>query len=120
MSHVAKAARVSLGLAHAFPAELPPALGKTALANALPPHWRAYGDGEQLGELIAGGLATALEHADRRDLVVEILEDVVVVYPAANEVGGADALADLSATALAITDSVLATTRPVSPRGVET
>jgi hypothetical protein len=119
-SHIAKAARVSLGLGHAFPAELPATLGKTALSNALPPQWRAYGSNEQLSELLAGGLAIALEHAERRDLVVEILEDLVVVYPAANEVGGADALADLTSTALAIVDSVLATTRPLSPRGVET
>jgi len=117
-SHIAKAARVGLGLGQAFPAELPPGLGKSALAG-LPAHWRAYGADAQLQELLAGGLASVLAHIERRDLVVELFERLVLVYPAAHDAGGADALADLTATALSIVDGVLAASRPLSPRGVE-
>lgn len=35
-----------------------------------------------------------------------------------HDVGGADAFADLTTTALAVVDGVLAASRPLSPRGV--
>jgi hypothetical protein len=57
--------------------------------------------------------------AARRDLVVELLESLVVVYPAASDVVDANAFADLTSTALAVVDGVLASSPRVSPRGVE-
>jgi hypothetical protein len=118
MTHLAKAARVGLGLGHSFPAELPPGLGKPALPGA-PAHWRAYGDAALLADLLGGGVRDLLTSIERRDLVVELLDDLVVIYPAAHDATGADALADLTATALLVVDGVLAATRPLSPRGVE-
>ena len=43
----------------------------------------------------------------------------MIVYPAARDVVGADAFADLTSTALAIVDGVLACSPALSPRGVE-
>jgi hypothetical protein len=110
--HVAKAARDGLGLARAYAAELPPTLDRTPLALELPDDWRAYGSVESeaaLKTLLAAGLDAALVRAGRRDLVIELIERLVVVYPAARDVVGADAFADLTATALAIVDGVMAT-----------
>jgi hypothetical protein len=123
-SHVAKLARDGLGLARSYAAEMPKPLARTQLSIALPEHWRAYGpsDGSPptfLTELLASGLATAIERAGRRDLVIELLEGLVIVYPAARDVVGADAFADLTTTALVIIDAVLAGTPRLSPRGVE-
>ncbi len=119
-SHVAKAARVGFGMATSYPAELPPTLTATALAPALPEHWRAYGDATVLGELLSGGFAATLAQAGRRDLVIELLDTLILIYPASRDVVGPDAFADLTSTALAITDGVLAASRALSPRGVET
>jgi len=118
-SHVAKIVRAGFGVSMSYPAELPPALPARALPVALPERWRAYGDRAALEQLLAGGLATALAQAGRRDLVVELLGGLIVVYPAARDVVGADAFADLTSTALAITDGVLASSPRLSPRGVE-
>lgn len=117
--HVAKAVRAGFGISQSYPAELPPTLSSTPIAAELPEGWRAYGDATLLGELLATGFATTLEQAGRRDLVVELLATLIVVYPAARDVVGADAFADLTETALAVTDGVLACSRPLSPRGVE-
>jgi len=117
---IAKIARDSLGVARAYPAELPPALAPQPLDGALPEGWRAYGrEPALLGELLAAGLGTTLERSGRRDLVIELIDSIVVVYPAARDVVGADAFADLTSTALAIVDGVLAAAPRVSPRGVE-
>jgi hypothetical protein len=116
---IAKVARDGLGLPRSYAAELPPTLAPAPLDVALPPHWRAYGDRTALDSLVGAGLGAALERAGRRDLVVELLESLVVVYPAASDVVGADAFADLTATALTIVDGVLASSPRVSPRGVE-
>jgi hypothetical protein len=86
---------------------------------ALPAQWRAYGDRTVLAELAGAGLGVVLERAGRRDLVIELLGSLVVVYPAARGVAGADAFADLTATALALVDGVLARSPRVSPRGME-
>jgi hypothetical protein len=116
---IAKVARDGLGLPRSHPAELPPSLAAAPLDLALPEHWRAYGDRAALAALLGGGLGEALARADRRDLVIELLDSLVVVYPAARDVVGADAFADLTATALTLVDGVLASSPRVSPRGVE-
>jgi hypothetical protein len=118
-SHVAKAARATLGMPQSYPAELPKTLTPAALPPALPEGWRAYGDTTVLGELLAAGFSATMAQAGRRDLVVELLDTLVLVYPASRDVVGPDAFADLTATALAITDGVLAASRALSPRGVE-
>jgi hypothetical protein len=116
---IAKLARGGLGLPSSYPAELPRSLAPGALPVALPDHWRAYGDRTVVTELLAAGLGATLGRAGRRDLVVELLDALVIVYPAARDVVGPDALADLTATALAIADCVLACTPALSPRGLE-
>ncbi len=117
---VAKAARIGLGMGSSYPAELPKTLGAERLAApALPDGWRAYGDAELLATLLGSGFAATLEQAGRRDLVIEMIASLVIVYPAMRDVVGADAVADLTTTALALTDGVLASSPALSPRGVE-
>ena len=117
---VAKAMRATVGMASAFPAELPKALpAQRIVAPGLPDGWRAYGNADLLATLLARGFAQTLERSGRRDLVIELIASLVVVYPAMRDVVGADAVADLTTTALAITDGVLAGTPSLSPRGVE-
>jgi hypothetical protein len=118
-SSIAKLARSGLGLASSYPAEMPGALAPTALDVRLPEHWRVYGDPTVVTQLISAGFGITLERAGRRDLVIELLDQLIVVYPAARDVLGADAFADLTATALAIVDGVLACSPSLSPRGVE-
>ncbi len=116
---IAKVARDGLGIPRSYPAELPPTLAPAPLDLALPGQWRAYGDRAALEALLGAGLGPSLERAGRRDLVVELLGPLVVVYPAASDVIGADAFADLTSTALLVVDGVLASSPRLSPRGVE-
>lgn len=116
---ITKLARGGLGMPSSYPAELPRALPAAALSVRLPDHWRAYGDAAVVDALLAAGFAATLERAARRDLVVELLDGLVIVYPAARDVVGADAFADLTSTALVIADGVLACSPALSPRGVE-
>jgi hypothetical protein len=116
---IAKLARGGLGMPSSYPAELPPPLLPAALGVKLPEHWRVYGDPVVVDALLAGGFAATLERAGRRDLVIELLDGLVIVYPAARDVIGADAFADLTTTALVIVDGVLASSPALSPRGVE-
>jgi hypothetical protein len=116
---ITKLARGGLGLPSSYASELPPALPATPLDVTLPQRWRAYGDPVAAGSLLGAGLGATLESAGRRDLVVELLDALVIVYPAARDVLGADAFADLTSTALAIVDGVLACSPSLSPRGVE-
>jgi hypothetical protein len=116
---LAKVARGGLGLPSSYAAELPPRLAPAPLDVALPAQWRAYGDRTALDALVGAGLGATLERAGRRDLVIELLDSLVVVYPAARDVVGADAFADLTATTLALVDGVLASSPRISPRGLE-
>ena len=119
-SHVAKLARDGLGLARSYASELPVSLPPQQAALALPAGWRGYTHAADVyAQLLAAGLANTLAGTQRRDLVVELLDAVIVVYPAAREVAGADAFADLTTTALAIVEGVLASSPHLSPRGVE-
>jgi hypothetical protein len=69
--------------------------------------------------MLAKGLRATLEQANRRDLVIELIEGLVIVYPAAREVVGPDAFADLTTTALQIVDGVLAASPHLTPRGID-
>jgi hypothetical protein len=116
---ITKLARDGLGMARSHPAEMPPALGDKPLDVVLAPSWRAYGkDTLVLNDLVAAGLNEALKRADRRDLVVELIDGLVVVYPAARDVDGADAFADLTTTALTLVEGVMAASPRLTPRGV--
>ena len=118
--HVAKAARDRLGMKRTYPSELPATLAKQPVSVSLPAHWRAYTQTPELIETLASaGLRTVLEQASRRDLVIELLDRLVVVYPAARDVVGPDAFADLTTTALQIVDGALAASPPLTPRGIE-
>lgn len=115
---LAKQMRDRLGLARSYPAELPPTLDARPLDIDLPARWRAYGrDGDAIRGVLGASMHAALDRAGRRDLVVELIDTLVVVYPAARGVSGADALADLAAAALAIVGGVRAAAS--TPRGVE-
>jgi hypothetical protein len=116
---VAKIARGGLGLASSYPAELPAGLPAAALGTMLPPRWRAYGDATVVDALINAGFGATLVQAGRRDLVIELIDALVIAYPAARDVDSADAFADLTSTALAVVDGVLACAPALSPRGVE-
>lgn len=120
LGHIAKNVRDRFGLARFHASELPKTLPARPLPAELPEHWRVYSDAPELvTELLGRGLRGALEHVSRRDLVIELLDRLVVVYPAARDVVGADAFADLTTTALQAVDGVLAASPPLSPRGVE-
>ena len=118
LGHVAKTVRDGFGLARSYAAELPSTLPAAPVAVALPAGWRAYtATPDRIAELVAGGLHAALAQANRRDLVIELLDELVVVYPASHAAVGPDAFADLTATALALVDGIRASA--TTPRGVE-
>lgn len=113
---IIKGIRAVLGLPPAHEAEMPPDLPREPAALELPAHWRVYATTVHPA-LTAPGVYAALAHAQRRDLVVELIDSLVVAYPAAIDISGADAFADLVESALAIVDALRAAT--LSPRGVE-
>jgi hypothetical protein len=120
LGSVTKTVRDRLGVSRSYASELPGGLPERSLDLALPEGWRGYTHAPELVEtMLPAGLADALVRAGRRDLVIELLDRIVVVYPAARDVVGPDAFADLTATALAIVDGVLAATPAVTPRGLE-
>jgi hypothetical protein len=120
LGNVAKNVRDRLGVPRKYPAELPATLPATQITLELPPMWRAYTRVPELVEsLLGGGLRSALDKASRRDLVIELLDRLVVVYPAARDVVGPDAFADLTTTALELVDGILGASAPLTPRGVE-
>lgn len=111
--------RDMMGMKRGYEAEMPNALPPKPLEVAIPDYWRAYSEAaDYVGELVTHGLGKTLEAAHRRDLVIELLDAMVVVYPANREVADADAMADLTTTALSVVDGVLACSRAVTPRGM--
>jgi hypothetical protein len=109
-------AREALRTARHYPAELPPALAPEALELELPEHWRAYG--REVEPLLRHAeFRGALARTHRRDLVIELIDSLLIVYPAARAIAGADPFADLVSSALALVDAIRASV--VSPRGVE-
>ena len=120
MASVTKQVRDRLGVKRSYESELPATLPRTAHGGALPEHWRAYTQApELLDAMLTAGLHGVLAAASRRDLAIELLDRVIVVYPAARDVAGADAFADLTSDALAVVDGVLAVSPHVTPRGIE-
>lgn len=120
LASITKIVRDGLRLARSYPAELPAPLPPKPVAVELPEQWRAYTETPDfLAKLCANGFATALQHGSRRDLVIELVDDLVIIYPAAREVAGPDAFADLTATAQVIVDGVLSASQPLTPRGVD-
>ena len=120
MGHIAKNVRDRLGVPRKYESELPATLAATPITANLPEHWRAYTQAPELVDaLLVAGLRRVLEQTTRRDLVIELLDRLVVVYPAARDVVGADAFADLTTTALQVVDGILAASPPLTPRGVE-
>jgi hypothetical protein len=120
MGSIAKTVRDRLGMSRTHESELPATVPTNASPLSLPGNWRVYTHaGDLVESMLARGLAAALAQASRRDLVVELLDTVVVVYPAARDVVGPDAFADLTTTALQVVDGVLAASPPLTPRGVE-
>ena len=120
MMNVAKVVRDRLGIKRSYESELPATLPCEPHPGALPEQWRAYtGAPELVDTMLAAGLQAVLAAANRRDLAVELLDRLVLVYPAGSDVAGADAFADLTTTALAIVDGVLAASPQVTPRGIE-
>ncbi|HTL37813.1 MAG TPA: hypothetical protein VL326_32000 [Kofleriaceae bacterium] len=120
IGNLPKLSRDVLGVGRSYPAELPNPLPPKPASLTLPTGWRAYTEApDLLGKLLDSGLATALERANRRDLVVELLDRLVVVYPAARDVVGPDQFADLTSTALSIVDGVLAASPALTPRGID-
>ena len=113
---ITRLVRDGLGVARSYPAELPDTLPHAALEIALPENWRAYGRVADPA-LSTVSFQSALEHAGRRDLVIELLDSIVVIYPAERELAGPDALADLASSALVIVDAIRVAA--VTPRGVE-
>jgi hypothetical protein len=118
--HIAKNVRDRLGVPRSYAAELPKALPAQPLAANLPGTWRAYTQAAELVDaMLTAGFYATLEQASRRDLVVELLDRIVVIYPAARDVVGPDAFADLTTTALALVDGILAASPQLTPRGIE-
>ncbi|HEY4245078.1 MAG TPA: hypothetical protein VGM88_34920 [Kofleriaceae bacterium] len=114
---IAKLGRDVLMMPDSHPADLPATLPAQRTDVELPHGWRAYTkDPAALEALLAGGLRDALVSETRRDLVIELNGGLVLVYPAARDVSGADALADLTTTALSIVDGVLRAVGAVAPR----
>jgi hypothetical protein len=120
MGHIAKNVRDRLGMPRKYESELPPTLPAQPIAASLPEHWRVYTQARELVDaLLTAGLRATLEQASRRDLVIELIDRLVVMYPAARDVVGPDAFADLTTTALQVVDGILAASPPLTPRGVE-
>jgi hypothetical protein len=116
---IMKLGRDALGVSRSYPAELPATLPAQPVAAGLPDQWRAYTRApDALAQLIVGGLHDALARTARRDLVIELLGPLALIYPGAHAAPGADGLADLVTTALQLADAICDATA-VAPRGLD-
>jgi len=119
LGHLAKNARDRLGLARAYAAEMPGVFPDKPMDVDLPAGWRVYSmAADYVRELLANGLRDVLAHADRGDLVIELREDVIVLYPATLAVADADGFKDLTSLALLVADGVLEASQTLSSRGL--
>ena len=113
---VTRITREAFRVGRNHPADLPATLPATALEVELPEQWRAYGcDVDPLLRHTAFRAALAATH--RRDLVIELIDSLMIVYPAARAIIGADPFADLISSTLALSDAIRVAV--ASPRGVE-
>ena len=104
---VTKIARDLLMVPRSYAAEMPSTLPAEASTLALPAQWRGYTRAAEAWDaILRDGLAVALERAGRRDLVVELVGRLAIVYPAAHDVGGADAMADLVEAAIVVAEAI--------------
>ena len=119
IGHIAKNARDRLGLSRAYAAEMPGAFPDKPIDVELPSGWRAYSNAaDYVRELITNGLGAVLARADRGDLVIELREDIIVMYPATLVVDDAEGLKDLTSLAILVADGVLEASRSLSSRGL--
>jgi hypothetical protein len=115
-----KLARDILRVGKSYEADRPPGIPAERTAITLPGQWRVYTTSpDYLRPLLDLGFSRALEATLVRDLVIEILDDLVLIYPAQRDVVGADALADLTSVALRLVDGILDGTRPLTARGLQ-
>ena len=117
--HIAKNARDRLGLARAYAAEMPGVFPDKPVDVDLPSEWRVYTNAaDYIRDLLANGLRDVLARADRGDLVIELREDIILLYPAMLAVADAEGLKDLTSLALLVADGVLEASHSLSSRGV--
>jgi hypothetical protein len=119
---VTKGSRGVLGLARQQAAELPEGLAQATAPRAVAgaAGWRAYvGDELLFGELMRAGLGATLARAPMRDLVIEVVEDVLVAYPATRDALGLGAFGELCAAAVDVSAVVERALAQRSPRGPE-
>lgn len=81
----AAGARVLLGQNEGVASELPATLRAAAIDVALPPAWRAYGDAAFAQTLAREPLLPILADDGDPDQIIELLDDLVVVYHARSQ-----------------------------------
>jgi len=99
----------------------PPTLARDTLDAPLPDGWRAWAGADPTDETrrLVTAIGDGLEHDARdRELVVETLGPLVVVYVASGGPLGEGALEDLVDAAVGACERVLAATPDLGPRGV--
>jgi hypothetical protein len=99
----------------------PPTLAPTTLEVALPAGWRAWAGAEPTDDTrhLVAAIGEHLEaDAHDRELVIETLGSLVIVYAASGGPLAEDALEDLVDAAVGVCERALAATPVVGPRGV--
>lgn len=81
----AAGARVLLGQNEGVAAELPSTLRAATVDVVLPPDWRAYGDADLAQKLARDPLLPILADDGEEDQVIELLDDLVVMYQARSQ-----------------------------------
>lgn len=124
LGHIAKNARDRLGVKRSYPAEMPGSFPAAPIDIALPDGWRVYAtSSEYVTELVGRGMREILVSASRADLVIELIEDAIVLYPATLVVSGSEGFADFTSLAIMVADGVLGASRslslPSAPRGLD-
>ena len=85
-SNLAAAVRLGFGVAEGVPAEMPPGLPTAPLDLRLPEGWRAYGtDAVFAGELAREPLLGTLADEGSVDEVIELVDDMIVIYQARSQ-----------------------------------